>query len=85
MLIEFDQNTLANMTAALESVCKKLPADKDNHDNRKSIADAMIASARSGKRSYLDLKDAGAAALKQIMRPSKSGWLRLKRLLVSRQ
>jgi hypothetical protein len=84
MLIEFDQNTLANMTAALESVCKKLPADKDNHDNRKSIADAMIASARSGKRSYLDLKDAGAAALKQIMQPSKFGWLGLKQLFVFR-
>ena len=85
MLIEFDQNTLANMTAALEAVCKKLPANEDNHDNRKSIADAMIASARSGKRTYLDLKDAGAAALKQIMRPSKFGWLGLKGLLVSRR
>jgi len=85
MLIEFDQNTLANMTAALESVCKKLPGDRDNHDNRKSIADAMIACARSGKRSYLDLKDAGDAALKQLMRSSKSGWLGLKRLLASRQ
>jgi hypothetical protein len=26
MLIEFDQNTLANMTAALEFVCKRIPA-----------------------------------------------------------
>ena len=29
MLTEFDQNTIANMTAALEYVCKRIPADKD--------------------------------------------------------
>ena len=29
MLIEFDQNTIANMTAALDYVCKKIPADRD--------------------------------------------------------
>ena len=38
MLLEFDQNTMANMTAALEHVCKQLPADKDNHETRKRIA-----------------------------------------------
>ena len=41
MLIELDQSTLANMTAALEAVCKKLPPDKDSHESRKQIADAM--------------------------------------------
>jgi hypothetical protein len=25
MLIEFDQTTIANMTAALDSVCKRIP------------------------------------------------------------
>jgi len=74
MLLEFDQNTVANMTAALETICKKLPADKDSHENRKSIADAMIASARTGKRSYLDLKDAGLVALNEIARRPKPGW-----------
>jgi hypothetical protein len=85
MLIEFDQNTLANMTAALEAVCKKLPANEDKHDNRKSIADAMIEAARAGKRTYSDLKDVGDAALKKIIRPKRFGWLQVRRLLVSRQ
>jgi hypothetical protein len=85
MLIEFDQNTLANMTAALESVCKKLPSHEDNHDNRKRIADGMIESARTGKRSYSDLKDAGDVALKKIIRPKRFSWLQVKRLLISRQ
>jgi hypothetical protein len=71
MLIEFDQNTLANMTAALEHVCKKLPAEQDNHETRKRIADAMVTSARTGRRSYLDLKDAGSRVLAEIARPSR--------------
>jgi len=29
MLIEFDQTTIANMTAALDSVCKRIPPHKD--------------------------------------------------------
>jgi hypothetical protein len=74
MLIEFDQNTLANMTAALEHICKKLPVDKDNHQSRKQIADAMVASARSGRRSYLDFKDAGSKALAEIARPGGFNW-----------
>jgi hypothetical protein len=32
MLTEFDQNTIANMTAALDYVCKKIPADKDSNE-----------------------------------------------------
>jgi len=28
MLIEFDQNTMANRTAALAHVCKRIPANK---------------------------------------------------------
>jgi hypothetical protein len=30
MLIDFDQSTLAYMTAALECVCKKIPPEKDS-------------------------------------------------------
>ena len=43
MLMEFDQTTMAEMTAALYYVCKKLPADEDSYETRKQIADAMIA------------------------------------------
>jgi len=41
--MEFDQTTMAEMTAALYYVCKKLPADKDSYETLKQIADAMIA------------------------------------------
>ena len=40
MLIEFDQNMMANMTVALAYVCKRIPADKDSYDTRKRIAGA---------------------------------------------
>ena len=60
MLTEFDQNTMANMTAALEDVCNKIPVEKDGHGTRKSIADAMFASAKSGNRTYLRFSDRGS-------------------------
>ncbi len=80
MLIDLDQNTMVNMTAALEYVCRKIPADKNNHDNRKRIADAMVASANAGKRSYADFRNVGFKALDQVIRPPRfnrlwSGWL----------
>ena len=65
MLIEFDQNTMANMTAALEAVCKKLPRDKDNHETRKSIADAIVASAKAGRQTYIDFECVGFKVLQQ--------------------
>jgi hypothetical protein len=49
MLTEFDQNTIANMTAALDYVCKKIPAGKDNNELRKRIADELIRCARTAK------------------------------------
>ena len=54
MLIEFDQNTVANMTAALDYVCKRIPADRDSRETRKRVADAMIACAKAGSRDYSD-------------------------------
>lgn len=49
MLTEFDQSTIANMTAALDYVCKKIPTEKDSTHLRKQIADEIIRCARSGK------------------------------------
>jgi hypothetical protein len=54
MLIEFDQTTMANMTAALDAVCKRIPPEKDSHEVRKRIADAMVACAKSGRRTLVD-------------------------------
>jgi hypothetical protein len=78
MLIDLDQNTVANMTAALEYVCKRIPAGKDCRDTRKRIADAMIASAKAGNAGYVDFQNAGFRALKEISQAPRFnlfGWL----------
>jgi hypothetical protein len=74
MLIDLDQNTLANMTAALEYVCKKIPGDKDSPELRKKIANAITACASSGRRTLIDFQDAGFTALKQSTQRTKSTW-----------
>jgi hypothetical protein len=79
MLINFDQNTLAHMTAALEFVCKKLPKEKDSSEARKRVADAMIACAKVGKRNYTDFVDTGTKTLKELMRPTRFDWFGLRR------
>jgi hypothetical protein len=79
VLTEFDQNTMANMTAALEYVCKRIPKEQDGHVIRKRIADAMVDCAKSGIRSYVDLQNAGIAVLDEALRPPGLGqlWSRL--------
>jgi hypothetical protein len=59
MLTEFDQNTIANMTAALDYVCKKIPADRDSTELRKRIANELANCAQSGKRELIDLQTPG--------------------------
>ena len=76
MLTEFDQNTIAYLTAALESVCKKIPPEMDSHDLRKRIADAMIECARSRNRDYVDFQKAGTVVLEEATR-QPSLWQRL--------
>jgi hypothetical protein len=78
MLIDLDQNTLANMTAALEYVCKKIPPHEDCYETRKLIAAAMVASARAGRRSLIHLQEVGLEALAEVTRPEKAGWARLR-------
>ena len=69
MFIEFDQNTIAFMTAALEAVCKKIPPDKDSRELRKAIADEIIECGRSGKRALVDFQDAGSKVLSRMTQP----------------
>ena len=75
MLLNLDQSTVANMTAALEYVCKKIPPESDSHETRKAIADAMMAAAKAGARSLPQLQEIGSAKLKEIVRPQKRRWL----------
>jgi hypothetical protein len=65
--------TMANMTAALEQVCDRLPPERDTHKNRKRIAEAMIAYARSGGCTLSDFQNLGSKTLEEIMRPSGEG------------
>ena len=83
MLIELDQNTMANITAALEHVCKRIPKDKDSHQARKLIADAMVDSAKAGNRSYLDFQNVGFKVLDEIVHPSGSWQLWFKTISTS--
>jgi hypothetical protein len=79
MLTEFDQNTIANMTAALDYVCKTIPADRDSTELRKRIADKLIQSAQSGKRTLIDLQNAGLKILKATAKPTGFTWFGLRR------
>jgi len=71
MLTEFNQNTTANMTGALDYVCKKIPADKDSNELRKRIAGDLIRCARSGKRTLTDLQNAGLLVVKKTAQPAR--------------
>jgi hypothetical protein len=62
-MLEFVQTTIANMTA-LVIVCKKIPSEKDSREIRERIAEAMIAYARSGKRTLGDFENTGPEILR---------------------
>jgi hypothetical protein len=79
MLSDFDQSTIANMTAALDFVCKKISADRDSNELRKRIADELMRCARTGRHRLIDLEQAGMKILEEAAQPTRSiwfGWLR---------
>jgi len=49
VLTEFDPNTIANTTAALDYICKKIPAERDSNELCKRIAAELMQSARLAK------------------------------------
>src|ERR1700691_1339869 len=71
MLSEFDQSTIANMTAALDFVCKKIRADRDSNELRKRIADELMRCARMGRRTLIDLEQAGMKILEEAAKPTR--------------
>ena len=77
MLADFDQTTIANMTAALDHVCKKIPKERDSNELRKCIADELMRSARLGKRSVAELQAAGIKLVENTTRRSDSRWFGL--------
>ncbi|MBI5320797.1 hypothetical protein [Bradyrhizobium sp.] len=66
-MLEFDSSTLANMTAALDHGCKMLSGDVDTAGNRKRIGDAIIAAARSYKRSLPQLNEVAESEAAAIL------------------
>lgn len=82
MLTEFDQSTIANMTAPLDYVCKKIPAETDSAHQRKQIADEIIRCAQSGKHNIGELQGAGLSVLKATAKSGRAGWFGLGRRLM---
>lgn len=79
MLAKFDQNTIANMTAALDHVCKRIPAHCDSAALRKRIADELMECARLGKRTLGELENAGLNVMKSMVKQPKYNWLGFRR------
>ena len=63
-MLEFDTNTLAFMTAALEQSSKKLR--KDSPEARKFIAQRLTACARAGGKSMAVFCEAGEMAVDEL-------------------
>ena len=63
---EFDERTAANMEVALQRACQRLPADRQDHDTRKFIAERIIDAARKGLTSLTELTAAAVQALSQL-------------------
>ena len=74
MLTEFDRSTIANMTAALDFVCKKISADEDSNELRKRIADELMRSARTGRQTLAELENTGMKIVEDAAKPKRSGW-----------
>jgi hypothetical protein len=75
-ILNFDQTTLANMTAALEYVCRKLPPDRDNPAIRKYIAEEIVAACKKGKSALGDLNSAGLNVVNSYLFPPARSWLK---------
>jgi hypothetical protein len=75
MLTEFDQSTIANMTAALDFVCKKIAADEDSNELRKRIAGELMRCALTGRHSLAELEKAGMKIVEDATKPCRFNWL----------
>jgi hypothetical protein len=74
-MLEFDTNTLAFMTAALEQTCRKLKVDTT--EALKFVADKLVECAKSGRRSMAHLIEAGEQAAAELdAGESGSSWWR---------
>ena len=65
-MLELDNSTLANMTAALDDACKKLSGERDTSENRKRIGNELIAAAKAGKRTLIQFTEVAQREVKLI-------------------
>jgi hypothetical protein len=75
-ILNFDQTTLANMTAALEYVCRKLPPERDNLAIRKYIAEEIVAACKKGKTTLGELTGVGLNVVNSYLFPPARSWLK---------
>lgn len=68
-MLELDNSTLANMTAALDHGCKMLSGKHDTARNRKRIGNAIVAAAKSYKRSLSQLMEVAESEVSTIRAP----------------
>ncbi|MBR1153627.1 hypothetical protein [Bradyrhizobium sp. JYMT SZCCT0428] len=71
-----DQTTVANMAAALDYVCRKLPPERDNPAVRTHIADEIVVAANNGQTSLGDLTDIGLKVVNDFVFPPGRSWLK---------
>ena len=74
-MLEFDSSTLANMTAALDHGCKMLPPQFDTAESRKRLGNAIIAAARSHKRSLPQLIEVAEGEVAAILGRSDASFV----------
>jgi hypothetical protein len=79
LLTEFDQTTIANMTAALDHVCKRIPAGRDSSELRKRIAVELLRCARLGERTLVELEAVGLRFLRDTTKSPRFNWFGLRR------
>jgi hypothetical protein len=69
-MLEFEPNTLAFMTAALENSCKLLK--EDSPESRKFIGDKLIERAKGGRVTLEALIEVGKNAAAELNAPRKA-------------
>ena len=75
-MLKFDQTTLANMAAALDYACRKLPRDRDIPAIREYIAGEIVAAANKGTTSLSELSNVALHAVNSYLFPPARSWLK---------
>jgi hypothetical protein len=62
----FDDAVILNMSIALERVCRDIPVELRKHEDRRFVADRILACAHSGQTRLDDLTAAGRGAVDEL-------------------